>query len=157
MREQHLLRGKRTRIVLVNRRAGAEERHLKTERRTVRGLEPSGAVPPSGAEFGMRAVILREEEFDARHDRRIGREPRRVRRRRCGRDESENEKPEAPDHQSSLTAFTASNDSARRPASSAVAAAAAISATVTVANSAYGSLVSIVQLKDCGLTTWIST
>src|SRR5262245_30801669 len=106
----------------------------------------------------MRAVIGREAERDSRHHRGVVRELRGIGRRGGGRDrECEKERDDPAHHQSSRTARTASMESARRPASNAVAAAAAISATVTVASSAYGRRVSMVQWKDCGLTTRIST
>src|SRR5258705_5203646 len=145
MREQHLLGGKRAWILLIDRGTRAEKRHLKAERFAVAGVEPAGDVPPFAAKFGMSAVIGWKAHCCARGHSGIARRHGTVRGRGCCSDYQHEHQQDDSHHQSSVTARTASKESARRPASNAVPAAAAISATVTVLNSAKGRRVSMVQ------------
>src|SRR6185295_7921079 len=186
MCKQHLFHRERAWIVLVHRRPRAEERDLEAHRLAVIATEPTRDVPPLAAEIRKRAVIAGELDHRARSHRRIFGQQRGIRCRggacheqqhkhqrqplhltnhhasMAGLDPATQRKtkiarPVCSSHQSSRTAFTASNDSARRPESHAVPAAAAISPTVTVTNNVTGKRVCIVQWNDCGLTTWIST
>jgi len=64
MREHDLLRRKGA-WVLIACAARAEKRHLESHRLAVGRIEPTGHVPPLGAEIGMRAVIGRELQRNA--------------------------------------------------------------------------------------------
>src|SRR5258708_5405232 len=66
VREEHLARVEAARVVALLFRPRAEEGDLEAER----PIEPSGDVPPLGAEIRMRAMIAREFER-ARRDYRV--------------------------------------------------------------------------------------
>src|SRR5882762_4397 len=60
MRNQQLVRREGTGIVLVDIGLGAKERHLKAERLTVLGGQPTGDIPPLRAKLRVTAMIRRK-------------------------------------------------------------------------------------------------
>src|SRR5215211_390607 len=155
VREDDLARREDTGIGRINPRPRAEEGDLEPDRPAVGAIKPASEIPPFCAIGRMRAMIARKAEFLAWHHDGIG-----GLRTRRGRGPSEGDREQGKHkprlhHQSSLTARTASRETARRPATVAVAAAVPISAVATPRMSPQGMRVVMVQLNDCGLITWI--
>ena len=142
MSEQHLARGEAAGVIGGYVGARAKERELESIRVTrSRRVEPTGHVPPLGAELGMAAEVARQRDRHTRpHDRlrRCLALPRRQR----GR---EQQRTPRQAHQSSFTASTASRDAARRAAIAAVTVPAATTAAHSSANRPHGARSSMVQ------------
>src|SRR5690348_16175389 len=146
MRKEDLPRVEGARVVGLLVRAGAEEGHLKTHR----VVEPTGDVPPLGAELRMRAVVAREGESPPRSHLRINDVCR-----PCAPNERKyRQKQEIPaPHQSSRTARTGPMPIASRPESTAVITARTMRTVTRESKSTNGGCRSMLQLNDCRFTT----
>src|SRR5260370_22682605 len=159
MSDDQLRRCKRACVRWIMSGRRAKERDLETERFAVRLIEPTRCVPPFGAKGRMRAGIVRK---DKRMIWRDGGELRRHGRCVCQAANARHHKPsprlaqqcsKITHHQSSLTARTASSDTALRPATTAVAHDEISITSATVLNTDHGICIDMLQWNDCGLTT----
>jgi len=73
VRNQHLPRCERTRIIVATRRTCTKKSDLKTQRITRRIFQPAGDVPPFGTKLRMAAFVARKHQRTPRHYRRVRR------------------------------------------------------------------------------------
>ena len=107
MGKDQLARRKGAGIAFADAGANTEKGGLKTQRAAIRQIQPTGGVPPFGAEIRVRAVIGRETQRSTRQHRgkRHGRLSRHL---ESAQTRQRDQKVATLHHQSSRTASTAS-------------------------------------------------